>query len=247
MNATEWPLRCPESTPPEGEVHLWFSTLDLPGEQLRACEQTLSPSERSLVDRKVTDELRRRAVASRGLLRQALGRTLGRDPSAVSISIGEHGKPHLADRADALRLDFNLSHTGEFWLLALATIGPVGVDIETPRDETDWDALVERYFSPAEGAAFRALPRERRKEAFFRVWTQKEAFLKARGSGLTTPLAAFDVEVDPDEPVALRASRLDTGHSTTWWITEIEGLEVPGMVAGRGPKPILRCSKLGSR
>jgi len=204
----------------------------------------LSPAERFLAGRKVTDELKRRAIVSRGLLRRALGAALGRDAAEVPIALGEKGKPHLAERADSARLDFNLSHTGDLWLLALVAAGPVGVDIEAPRDETEWDELAERYFSDKERAEFAALPAERRKEAFFRIWTQKEAFLKARGSGLATPLGSFDVEVDPRRAPAIHAVRIAGQEREPWWVAEIAGLEAPAAIVGRGPKPALRSASL---
>lgn len=239
-----WPDGKPTAPPAEGEAQLWFARLDPPEEEVAACRAVLSPAERFLAGRKVTDELKRRAIVSRGFLRRALGAALGRDPAEVPIALGEKGKPHLAERGDSARLDFNLSHTGDLWLLALVAAGPVGVDLESPRDETDWDALTERYFSEAERAAFAELPSQRRKEAFFRIWTQKEAFLKARGSGLAAPLASFDVEVDPGRAAAIHAIRIAGAEREPWWVAEIPGLEAPAAIAGKGPLPTLRCASL---
>jgi 4'-phosphopantetheinyl transferase len=236
----DWPEGRPTAPPPEGEAHIWFARLDPPEEIVAACRAVLSPAERFLAGRKVTDELKRRAIVSRGLLRRALGDALGREAADVPLALGEKGKPHLADRADSARLDFNLSHSGDLWLLALVAAGPVGVDIEVPRDETDWDALTERYFSDAERAAFAALPAEERRTAFFRIWTQKEALLKAHGSGLATPLDAFDVEVDPQREVAIHAIRIPDAARESWWVAEVPGLGAPAALAGRGPRPTLR-------
>ncbi len=234
----------PQAPPPAGEVHLYSARLDPAESVVAACEGLLSPAERYLAGRKVTEELRRLSIVSRGFLRSALGSALERPGSDVQLGIGEHGKPFLVEPEDAPRLDFNLSHSGNWWLLAMVESGPVGVDIETPRDETDWDALVDRYFSRAEGTAFRALPPDRRKAAFFRTWTAKEAFLKARGSGLATPLASFDVEVDPDRPLALREVRQPGVLAHTWWLAEVPGLELPAAVAGKGPAPTVRMGEL---
>jgi len=235
-----WPLSRPSAPPPEGEAHLWFARLDPPEEVVAACRAVLSPAERFLAGRKVTEELQRRAVVSRGLLRLALGAALGREAADVPLALGEKGKPHLAERADSARLDFNLSHTGDLWLLALVAAGPVGVDIELERDETDWDGLAERYFSESEREAFRALPPGVRRRAFFRIWTQKEAFLKARGSGLATPLEKFDVEVDPEREVAIHAIRIAGAEREPWWVAEVAGLGAPAAIVGRGERPTLR-------
>lgn len=225
--------------PAEGEVLVLIASLDAHEAELEAARATLTDEERARADRRVTAELTRRAVLSRAHLRAALGRALGRSPGDVSLAVGAHGRPEFGDPADAARIDFNVSHTEDIWVVALARRGPIGIDIEAPRPSTERDALAERWFSAAEHAAFRALPAERREEAFFRTWTQKEAFLKARGSGLATPLAAFDVEVDPARPTGLLGSRIEGVVAGEWWILAIDGLGFPSAVAGTGRPPAI--------
>jgi len=223
--------------PPERVVHLYQGRLDLPDGQVNEFRDDLTAEERSLIDRRVTPELRRRATVSRGLLRHCLGTALEIAPSSVTINSGKHGKPILGDPKDAASLSFNLSHTAELWILAIAPANRIGVDIETQREETDWDSLVSRYFSTREAQDFNRLLPNQRKESFFRTWCAKEAFLKARGTGLATPLAAFDVEVDPEQPLRLHDVRLEGESAEDWWICPIDGLDVPGAVAGRGREP----------
>ena len=227
----------PEGLPPLGEVHVYHARLDPPEEVVEACAALLAPAERLLVRRRVTEDLVRRATVSRGLLRLALGGALERAGGEILLHLGKHGRPLLRESEDSAQLDFNVSHTGETWIVALTATGPIGIDVEAPRDETDWDALVDRYFSAAEGEQFRSLPGEQRKGAFFRTWVSKEAFLKARGSGLTTPLREFDVEVRPDQPVALCDVRIADEHAEAWWLTELPEQEFPTVVAGRGTAP----------
>ena len=237
MNEPTIEVARPTAPPPIGEVHLYHARLDHDDATVERCLPLLFPAERLLANRRVTSELRRRAVLSRAFLRMALAGSLGCGETDIPINLGEHGKPFLLEPDHSAKLDFNVTHTGEHWICALTATGPIGVDMETPRDETDWDALVDRYFSTAEGASFRLLPEARRKEAFFRTWTSKEAFLKARGSGLATPLRDFDVVVDPDRPVGLIDVRIPEEHAGAWWLFEVEDAEIPTVVAGRGERP----------
>ncbi len=237
MNEPTIEVTQPTAPPPIGEIHIYAGRLDHDEATVERFTALLSPAERLLAKRRVTPELRRRAILSRGFLRAALGASLERAPVEITLNLGKHGKPFFLEPDDAALLDFNVTHSGDLWLCALTATGPVGIDIETPRDETDWNALVERYFSEAEGQAFAALPENRKKEAFFRTWVTKEAFLKARGSGLTTPLRDFDVEVNPDAPVALLAVRIPEEHVEAWWCLEVTGCGAPAVVAGRGTKP----------
>ena len=227
----------PEGPPPLGEVHVYHARLDAPDEVVEGCKTLLAPAERLLAQRRVTDDLVRRATVSRGLLRVALGGALGRPGEEILLHLGKHGRPLFREPDDTAHLDFNVTHTGETWIVALTATGPIGIDVETPRDETDWDALVDRYFSEAEGEQFRALKAKQRKEAFFRTWVSKEAFLKARGSGLTTPLRDFDVEVRPKKPVGICDVRIPDEHAEAWWLVELPKSELPTVIAGRGTVP----------
>jgi 4'-phosphopantetheinyl transferase len=77
----------------------------------------------------------------------------------------------------------------------------VGVDLEELRDGVDLDAMARRFFSPAERAAFEAIPPPRRVVAGFACWTRKEAWAKAKGTGLVFPLTELEVWAGDDRPV----------------------------------------------
>jgi 4'-phosphopantetheinyl transferase len=100
-------------------------------------------------------------------------------------------------------VEFNLSHSGILALYAFTSGRAVGVDVELIRKVPDADDLAERFFSPTETALLRALPPDRRSLAFLACWTRKEAFIKALGLGLSCPLDAFDVTIDPDAPARI--------------------------------------------
>lgn len=123
--------------------------------------------------------------AARKALRSVLGRYLAEDPAAVGLRLGPHGKPALADRRAALR--FNLSHSGEALLIAIAWGREVGVDIERIEPRGDIVALARRGLEPTEAAAVEAAPPAARLEAFYEAWTRREAIGKCFGTGLVAP------------------------------------------------------------
>lgn len=131
-----------------------------------------------------------------GRLRQLLSSVLGMAPENLEFAAGPHGKPHLAGAAAGSGLHFNLSHSGDVGLVGWAQGRDIGVDVEVWRPMRDEAALVHRYFSTAEIAAYEALPAASRTEAFFNCWTRKEAYIKAVGRGLGLPLDSFDVSLD---------------------------------------------------
>jgi 4'-phosphopantetheinyl transferase len=128
-------------------------------------------------------------------LRQILGACTGHPPAELQFNAGEHRKPLLKE-VDP-RVHFNLSHSGDLALLAVTGCAPIGVDLEQQRDLHDMDALVQRFFSPTEQTAYGQHPASERSDCFYRIWTRKEAVIKANGSGLSAPLSAFDVPASP--------------------------------------------------
>src|SRR5262249_41616868 len=158
-------------------------------------------------------------------LRMTLADCLCCQPAGLRFGYGSHGKPFLPD----IDLRFNLSHSGGWAALAVARGHEVGIDIEQIRADRATDDLAQRFFSPREWAALRALPEAERCAAFFRCWTRKEAFIKLIGEGLSFPLDEFDVTLRPDEPPALLSVRGDARAATRWTMHEFAS--PPGFAA----------------
>jgi 4'-phosphopantetheinyl transferase len=137
-----------------------------------------------------------RFTIAHGRLRQLLAALLGVEPATLQFVAGGHGKPALAGKHAASGLHFNLSHSGPHGLVGWAWQREIGVDVEVWRQMNDQAALVRRYFSQAEIAAWEAVPQARRSEAFFNIWTRKEAYVKAVGHGFALALDSFDVSLE---------------------------------------------------
>lgn len=194
------PARC--NSPGPADVHVWSFRLDPPP---AGAEQSLAPGERERADRYRLPRARTQFVAARGTLRAVLGRYLGCPPAAVPLAVEPGGKPTLGPGGGP---HFNLSHSGEVGLIAVAA-RPVGIDVEEVREMPNAGGLVERFYAAEERAAFAGLPIELQTAGFFRAWTCKEALLKAVGRGLQD-LESCVVELDPRaEP---RVIRFDPGQ-----------------------------------
>jgi 4'-phosphopantetheinyl transferase len=214
-DAGEW--RLPPHTPlGEGEVHVWRISLDVEADPL---QPLLSPDERQRAARFHRDEHRRRYVAAHGALRIILGAYLEAAPESLAFEIGEHGKPSLREPFGpaGTRVEFNLSHSADLALLAVAHDHPVGVDVER-WSEVEHLELAERFFSRAERDALRSLANvaEHLDAGFFAAWTRKEAYLKATGYGIARGLHHFDVTLAPSVEAALLADRRDATATQRW-------------------------------
>ncbi len=195
----------------------------------------LSSDERDRADRFVFPRDRDRFVAGRSRLREILGGILGEAPEAVRFRYGAWGRPELDG------LSFSLAHSGDHALLAVMRDGPVGADIEAVRP-VDPD-LARSAFAPGEQRALAALPAPDRLPAFFRGWTRKEAYLKARGTGLSTDLSSFEVTLGAEEARLLRCA---SGEAEAWSLADVEaGPGFAGALAarteGRPLRPVWRC------
>ncbi|GAB4141107.1 MAG: 4'-phosphopantetheinyl transferase superfamily protein [Planctomycetota bacterium] len=171
------------------EIHLWAIPLTC---DPRPYELLLSDAERSRASRLHVRDHQRRFSISHGAMRSILADYVDSDPRGLEFRVGPRGKPYLRDHKE---LFFNLSHSSQIALLALAP-AEVGVDLERIRPLENLADIAARQFSAAECARIRELEGEARLRGFYRVWTCKEAFIKALGGGFSIPLDAFDVAVE---------------------------------------------------
>ena len=200
------------------EVHVWRARLDQP-QRLAEFSATLAPDEKARADRFHFQKDRNHFITARGVLRALLSRYLRVRPADLAFNYSAYGKPSLASRhGDALR--FNVSHSHELALFAFAAGRELGVDVEWIRPEVIAERIAEHFFAAGEVAVLQALPDCHQAEAFFNCWTRKEAYIKARGEGLSLPLDRFDVSLAPGEPAALlRAAMSD--ETTRWMMLDL--------------------------
>ena len=192
--------------------------LDLPAHEVTRLHALLSPAEQARAERFLSPLHRNRFAVAHGRLRGILAARLAVPPDSLQFDSAEHGKPHLAGPESRSGLQFNLSHSADRGLVGWAEGRHLGVDVELWRPLGDEAALVRRFFSPAENAAYEALAQTERTRGFFECWTRKEAYIKAVGRGLGLPLDSFDVSFGAGcEPALLRPSPLVTPDSDRSW------------------------------
>ncbi len=200
-----------------GVVHVWRISLDQPDDKLDRFRRTLEPDELNRASRFHFEKHRRHFIVARGFLRSVVARYLEMLPEALRFSYGAYGKPELASE-HVLR--FNLSHSHEVALLAVALDAELGVDVEHIRADFASEEIARRFFSLAEVEVFNALPKEEQVAAFFRCWTRKEAYIKAIGKGLSQALDAFDVTLAPGVQAALL--RAEDDDASRWLLRNVD-------------------------
>lgn len=213
-NGPQCPLKGKDS------AHVWLVALNLAADRIAALRENLSPDEQSRCSRFVIPKVRDHFVAARGQLREILASYLSCAPTEIAFRYGQHGKP-LLSHSPQPSLQFNLSHSGEYALVAVTMHEAIGIDIERLRSGRPLLKLAERFFSARESAELRSLPEQLQEDAFYACWTRKEAYLKAIGTGLATPLNAFDVTLLPGVLPALSANRLAPDEPGRWQLVDV--------------------------
>jgi len=193
-------------------IHIWLFRLEDPDRAYPVWERSLSVVERERSKQYKFESDRLRFIARRGLLRQLLGRYSGIPPAGISYQIDPYGKPSLPSSP----FSFNLSSSQDRIAFAFSLGKDIGVDIECVRPLPDLIRVAERWFSQHELTGLLDLPMDLQLEAFYHVWTQKEAFMKARGQGLSYPLHDFSVSVDPGQPGRLLSIKEDLEQAAHW-------------------------------
>lgn len=217
------------------EVHVW--RISLPSIEPRRAWETLSDEERRRAARHRFAVHRSRFIAGRAALRAVLSAYLDVDAADVPLVTGAGGRPRLAGDPD---LDFNLAHSGDVALIAVARGRAVGIDVERLRRGVPYDRLARRFFAPREAEDLRRVPAALRPAAFFACWTRKEAWLKASGygleRGLPSALPRFAVPVEPRLP-ALAVTLPDRPEeSARWTLVDVGvGSGYAGALAVEGP------------
>lgn len=200
------------------EVHVWQAQLD--AYDAGSLRVVLAADENSRADRFHFTKDREHFIVARALLRKLLAAYVGLAAAELQFFYGEKGKPSLA-KSRRSAVNFNLAHSQGWALYAFSRGRELGVDLEFIREDVESENIATRFFSPAEVEALERLPLELRKQAFFSCWTRKEAYIKARGEGLSLPLDEFDVSLGPGEPAALLRNHKDAAEVARWTMRSI--------------------------
>jgi 4'-phosphopantetheinyl transferase len=179
------------------EVHVWRVSLDQSSERTALSLDVLSPDEREKAARFRFAKDRNQFVQARAALRFILSEYLNVTPQSLEFSYGTHGKPALANGHASSNLRFNLSRREGLALVAVTRGREIGIDVELIRADVPCFEIADVSFSLAESATLRSLPESLRAAGFYNCWTRKEAYVKARGEGLSFPLQQFDVSLAP--------------------------------------------------
>jgi 4'-phosphopantetheinyl transferase len=165
----------------------------------------LSEDENERASKLKIEHKKKQFVIARGMLRNLLSNILGKVAAEIKFSYGEHKKPYIEEQYNDNSVEFNISHSGDFVLIAMTLGNKIGVDIEQINQKIDFKSLSDRIFSQKEKEELENLSENEQLHAFYRAWVRKESFIKATGKGIAFGLDKFSVSLNEN-----KISRIET-------------------------------------
>jgi 4'-phosphopantetheinyl transferase len=200
---------------------LFFSSLDRDPAEIARESSELSHFEMKRAERLPAGPVRDRFIAGRLFMRNTIAPLLDCKARDISLETGKWGKPRLSRCTDSCDLRFNISHSADLAVLAVCSGFEVGVDLEKIDTGIPCLELARLFFSPREFRELLTLAIEDQRDAFFRCWTRKEAYLKGCGRGFSLPADSFDVSLLPGSPPLILDHRTIPDHKENWIISDI--------------------------
>jgi 4'-phosphopantetheinyl transferase len=200
----------------DSDIHVWCASLNVSAEDLSHYVFLLSPDEKMRVERFYFEKDRNYFSVGRGLLRILIGHYLKIVPSQIDFFYEDYGKPALKSVLQDKTFEFNLSHSQGLALYVFSWNRKVGIDVEHIHPMPDMDDFAERFFSPRESALINSLSGQQKEIVFFKLWTCKEAFLKANGNGLTLPINQVEISLEAEGSVRLETISEGKEQTADW-------------------------------
>lgn len=176
------------------EIHIYLIQFDL--FDSKRCLQYLSDDERNRAEKLKIVAKKDQFIITRCVLRLLLSSVITKAYQSIEFLYGEHGKPSIKELIDDETVEFNISHSGNYALIAITLNNKVGVDIEEINPDIEHHSLSKRFFSKQENLELQGVSVEQRGDIFYRVWTRKESFIKATGEGIAFGLERFSVSLN---------------------------------------------------
>ncbi|MBT8394857.1 MAG: 4'-phosphopantetheinyl transferase superfamily protein, partial [Bacteroidia bacterium] len=185
----------------DGEIHLFSSLLDQPGEIISHFWATLSKEEKDRISKYKFKLLRDRQTVSNGLLKSFIANYLNIETGKINFVQNEYGKPLLKPELNEIGLHFNISHSEHLGMFAFTIGKQLGIDIESVQEITNLNQIVDLCFSDFEKEWYYNSDPGLKKELFYKVWTGKEAYIKAIGKGLSFPLKEIEFKINSNNSI----------------------------------------------
>lgn len=218
----KWIDKFPGGLLENDQIHIWQASLDYNKSKFNLLIGSLSEDEIERSNRFYFEKDRMQFIVRRGILKQIISKYLEINPKNLLFEYNPFGKPFLVTNSLKNNIKFNMSHSKNMALYCISSQKDVGIDIEFTQKKVEFHLIIERFFSHNEKAFIQKITTNKRKEAFFKIWTRKEAILKAIGKGISFPLEKVDVSFNKENFI-IRINDNDDGQCTesSWYVEDL--------------------------
>lgn len=182
----------------DNEIHIWLNYLNVHEARIKHLYPLMSAAEKERSERFKFYKHRKAFIASHGFMHTVLAYYINTPANEITFSHSKNGKPSLIKEQNPGNIQFNLSHSNSIAMLAICKNNSVGIDVEYAQRKTDWIGISKRFFTENEQKKLFSLNESQQKEAFFKIWTRKEAHMKVTGLGLSLAPTQFEISVPPE-------------------------------------------------
>lgn len=203
----------------DSEIHVWWSMLDQHQNNINKYYKILSQQEQKKVNKFRFQLLRDRQIVSRGILKQLISKYISTDLEEIEFTYNKYGKPLLCRKLDESNLYFSISHSEYLGMFAFAKGNSIGVDVEKIQELfINLEDVIKLCFSDFEKSWFTDVSAKMKNEVFYKVWTAKEAFIKAMGIGLSFPLTNINYKLNSDNDLSFHSMSNYCKYMRKWEI-----------------------------
>ncbi|HXD11351.1 MAG TPA: 4'-phosphopantetheinyl transferase superfamily protein [Anaerolineales bacterium] len=198
------------------DLHVWCASLIGSADELARYESMLAQDEKARAGRFYFERDRDRYIFGRGILRTLLGGYLRLSPDQINFTYEPDGKPAVEHISPEHKLQFNLAHSNAWAVYIFGWDRLVGIDIEHIRPLQDANHFAGQYYTARESELINSLSGDEKWATFYKIWTCKEAFLKAKGTGLTVPINHAEISLQTSNSAHLASIDGDTEQAAVW-------------------------------
>ena len=188
----------------ENEIHIWNYTLKPDKKLAEFYFDNLTEEEKDKAEKIIIKEVKYRNILSRVITKKILANYLDKKLNRIHYCYNRFGKPGLSSEINPMNLNFNISHSGDLGIIAISKNNPVGIDIEQILELNDLDNLMDLIFTESEIKQIDLLDHFDKTKMFYKIWTAKEAFVKAIGQGLSFPVKNIELEINHLENISIK-------------------------------------------
>jgi 4'-phosphopantetheinyl transferase len=203
------------------DIHVWYLDLNLFAHKIDQLQKILCEEELRKAFQFRFEKHQNRFIITRGVLKIILSKYIDIEPEKIEFVYTQKGKPSFVTNSNEQSIEFNVSHSSDLALYAIAKETRIGIDVEKIKGNRELESIAKRFFCPREYQFISSLKDQEKEIAFYQAWTSKEAYLKATGEGLAGGLDAIELDLASKDRKIIKLKR-EQNNIRNWYLYNLD-------------------------